>query len=125
MKDKKIRRKSYRIVKVVLIVFTPFFAGYLISYLPIRARGSYKLTQSGELRYGFGLSMSDLRQWNPEGCWWQGSFRNIRGEISTRGNSLGYFYCPLIAIDRKFNFPDKVLFTEENFNKDNFEKLRK
>ena len=110
MRVKKARFRWRSIVAVILILS---LIGYVISYLPRRAMGSYRLTQSGEVRLNFGWAISDLKQWSPEGCWWQGRFFSIKGKIKTRGNNWGYFYAPLIAIDRKLNFPDEVFLTQE------------
>jgi len=120
MASKKPRRRWRRIT---LAFFGLFIVGYIICYLPRRARGSYGLTQSGELRYGFGLSVSDLEQWSPEECWWQPSFRDVDGEMTFRGDGWGYFYSPLIALDRKLSFHDRVLFTAEDLSEVNANEL--
>lgn len=108
---------------IVIAVFGLILVGYIISYLPRRSRGSYGLTQAGELRYGFGLSVSDLEQWSPDGCWWQPSFRDVEGEMTSRGNGRGYFYSPLIALDRRLSFHDRVLFTADDLGKEATDEL--
>lgn len=66
-------------------------------------QGSYMMTQSGKIRYELtGLSLFDIAEWRPKGCWFQAGFINAHGEKSYRGNILGYFFAPLIMIDRKF-----------------------
>ena len=95
-------------------IFALLGLGYVISYLPRRAEGAYRMTQSGDIRYQIGLPVSDLSQWNPNGCWWQPHFRNAQSEPQSRGNSWGYFYSPLITLDRKLSFPDKIILPIEN-----------
>ena len=97
----KIRRTT-ALLGVVLPV-------YVLSYVPRRVDGSYSVTQSGKIRYGLGTATSDIEQWNPKNCWWQPGFIDIDGAKTSRGNRAGYWYSPLIAIDRKLNFPDKRL----------------
>jgi len=96
--------------KIIIITFLSLFAIYVISYLPRRANGNYFLTQSGELRYsGTGMSVSDIEMWSPKDCWWQPSFKSVSGNYTSRGNTLGYAYAPLIYIDRLFFYPTKEI----------------
>ena len=100
MKSKWFRRVLF-FVSFLLVV-------YVTSYISRRDAGSYRMAQSGEIRLSGGLAIYDIELWNPEGCWWQSSFRDVRGEIRSRGNGWGRFYAPLIEFDRKFNFKDRV-----------------
>jgi hypothetical protein len=99
-------------LRIILTVFV-LTVVYIISYLPRRSSEGYQITQTGNLRYETGISVSDFMQWNPVGCWWQSRFNNVDGEVQSRGNILGYFYSPLIAVDRKFNYPDLDIYTGE------------
>lgn len=75
---------------------------YAASYLMLTLLGGWRFSQTGELRYGSGLSVSDIEEWHPKGLWWQGHFKDIYGNYVSRGDLLGYFYSPLIALDRRF-----------------------
>ena len=114
-----------RIVWIILflVLLVVVYAG---SYLPRRAAGSYRMTQTGELRLNGVSALSDLEQWSPDGCWWQPGFKGISGKHSLRSNNLGKFYAPLITLDRKFNFPDRpVDFAGEFMKARRFESLIK
>jgi hypothetical protein len=99
-------------LRITFVIFV-FTVVYVISYLPRRSSEGYQITQTGNLRYVTGLSVSDFMQWNPVGCWWQPRYNHVDGKVRSRGNMLGYFYSPLIAVDRKFNYPDLDIFTGE------------
>jgi len=75
-------------------------SAYVGSYAVLAAFGSYGFQQSGRVRYSFGLSASDLEMWQPKYARFQSNFRTIDGKEVARGNALGYFYSPLIALDR-------------------------
>jgi hypothetical protein len=75
------------------------FVCYTGSYCCLSACGDYYWAQSGRVRYNFGLAVSDFSMWHPKFTRWQ-RFTGFRGEEITRGNTLGYFYCLMIAIDR-------------------------
>ena len=94
----KLRKSSLLVLAVALI--------YVASYCCLSAPGGYQFGQSGRVRYGFGHSVSDILIWQPQYLRWQ-RFTNMRGEASTRGNILGYAYCPLIVIDRWLIHPTK------------------
>ena len=99
--------KFWKISKAISAVLIFGALIYLVNYLPRRSSGSYRWTQSGELRLGGFSAMSDLEQWSPEGCWWQPNFKTIAGDYETRSDYWGRVYAPLIKMDRKFNFPDR------------------
>ncbi|MBN1918169.1 MAG: hypothetical protein JW889_09685 [Verrucomicrobia bacterium] len=75
---------------------------YVLSYGVLSLLGGYGYTQSGELRYDSGLSVSDLEMFQPLFARWQASFRKIDGSYVSRGNALGRFFSPLIRLDRRF-----------------------
>ena len=89
-------RRKRRQVFLTLLVAALIYIG---SYCCLSACGEFQFSQSGRVHYGFGLSVSDILIWQPKFLQWQ-CFTNTQGEESTRGNLLGYAYCPLIAIDR-------------------------
>ena len=73
---------------------------YAGSYTILRVMGDYRGSKSGKIRYGGGLAVTDLMLWQPKGTWYQGDFLDVDGKTISRGNSCGYFYSPLIALDR-------------------------
>ena len=96
-------RRKHRQVFLRLLATTLI---YVASYCCLSACGEYQFGESGRVRYGFGLSVSDLSIWQPKILRWQ-RFTNTRGEEATRGNIFGYLYCPLIVIDRWLIHPTK------------------
>jgi hypothetical protein len=68
------------------------------------------------MRYDFGLSVSDVSIWHPAGVYWE-PFVDVRGNETSRGTNLGYFYSPLIRLDRRFVHPTKQLFDESTTNR--------
>ena len=73
---------------------------YVVSYAFLSSCGAYVLTQSGDLRWNTtGLSVSDMWEWRPLMVRYH-RFKAIDGSRATRGNVLGRFYMPLIALDR-------------------------
>ena len=105
MQKKEEKKKKFSRNKIFLS-FVGIIACYIISYLPFSLNGRYVWTQSGEVRYSFGLSVTDLEQWQPKWARCQ-VFRDISGRLVLRGNILGYFYTPLILIDQKYIHPTK------------------
>mgnify|MGYP000745972921 CR=1 FL=1 len=95
-------------------LFALLLAGllYVGSYCSLSACGEYCFSQSGRVRYSFGLSISDISIWHPRFLQWQ-RFTTVRGEKTTRGNFLGYAYSPLIAIDRSFVHPTEQLIARD------------
>jgi hypothetical protein len=91
-----------------LLVFLAVIVLYVGLYCCLSARGSYQFMQTGRIRYGFGLSVSDVSMWQPEFIRWQ-QFTNVEGSATTRGNILGYVFCPLIILDRWLVHPTEVL----------------
>jgi len=89
---------------------------YVCSYVAMSAAGGYSYSQSGRVRYnaGQGLSVSDLVMWHPKWTWYQNEFVDVSGKISSRGNTLGYLYSPLIILDRKVIH--KTLLVDDLFN---------
>jgi len=74
---------------------------YVCSYLPLSLAGEWRFSESGKLHYTQGpLAVSDIIVWTPRYCWYQYNYRFINGKHGSRGNRLGYFYAPLILLDR-------------------------
>ena len=97
---RKIRRYLFTVLTAVLL--------YVGSYCCLSVSGEYYFGQSGRVRYGFGLSFSDISIWHPRFLQWQ-RFTSVGGEETTRGNILGYIYCPLIEFDRWLVHPTEQL----------------
>jgi hypothetical protein len=107
-------RKSSVILRIVIYISLGIFSAYVGTYSIFSLYGGYCYSQSGDLRYYGTMSVSDIVQWEPQGCWYQAEFRNINGEIVSRGNDWGYFYSPLIRIDRKYFHKTMTLQEFEN-----------
>jgi hypothetical protein len=101
-----------RKVKLIAIAVIAIVA-YLSSYAILRSFGRYHWSQSGKLRYndGAGLSVTDVEIWHPRWAYWE-PFRNIYGKDGSRGNVPGYFYSPLIRMDRHFFHPTVNFFDQ-------------
>jgi len=85
---------------------------YLGTYVYFTSGGEYEFSQSGKPRYSFGLSVSDVSIWHPRFLHWE-LFHNIQGKSTSRGSTLGYYYSPLIIIDRLWCHPTRQLFADE------------
>ena len=70
------------------------------SYTILSAMGDYRGSQSGKYRYNGTFAATDLMLWQPRGTWYQSDYEDIFGNTISRGNRLGYFYAPLITLDR-------------------------
>ncbi|MGZ0168065.1 MAG: hypothetical protein ACKVHE_00755 [Planctomycetales bacterium] len=88
-------------------------AVYVGSYCCLSACGDYYWGQSGRLRYNAGFAVSDVSMWRARFTRWQ-RFKNLRSEEITRGNTLGYFYCPMIIVDRWLVHPTTQLINPES-----------
>lgn len=84
-------------------------AVYVGVYVILSWNGGYTWTQSGQVRYGFGLSVTDLEQWQPRFCFCQ-RFKTIDGSWITRANALGYTFAPLILLDQTYIHPTVRIF---------------
>jgi hypothetical protein len=83
---------------------------YVGSYLAMASRGGWYWSQTGRHRYNFGFSVTDVERWFPAYAHWE-PFRDIYGSEGSRGNLAGYFYSPLIRLDRAWFHPDRLLFS--------------
>ncbi len=91
--------RTRRIIGCCVLVM---FLSYVGSYCVLSAMGGYYFDQTGEVRYSFGFAMSDIAMWHPKYAWYQADYSFVTGERRSRGNELGYFYAPLIRMDRRF-----------------------
>ena len=89
----------------VCLCAAAFLLIYLVSYIPLSLAGGYYWSQTGDRRWNYGLAVSDIIVWEPAWCRYQWCFLNIKRERVSRGNSLGYFYSPLILLDRALFHP--------------------
>ena len=83
---------------------------YAGSYSILSAMGDYRGYQSGKYRFNGTLAATDLMLWQPKGIWYQSDFEDIFGNTICRGNRLGYFYAPLIALDRALIHNSQLIF---------------
>lgn len=84
---------------------------YVGVYVALSASGGYGVASSGRLRYGGGLSVSDLQVWQPRFCRWQVRTQ-IDGSWTVDATPLGALFAPLILMDRSFVHPTVNLFDE-------------
>ncbi len=93
------KRRTFRwVVSVVAFLVL----AYVVSYCVLSLLGGYYYNQSGEVRYSGGLAATDLVMYQPRFLGWQPRFRRVDGTYTSRGNTLGYFYSPMIYLDRRF-----------------------
>ena len=85
---------------------------YVVCYIILSFGGGYVWTQSGQVRYDFGLSVTDLEQWQPRYTFCQ-RFRLIDGSWTIRANFLGYVFAPLVLLDQTFVHKTVRLFDPE------------
>jgi hypothetical protein len=57
------------------------------------------------------MAVLDQNTWIPRGVHWE-PFVTSKGEETSRGTVLGYFYSPLIRIDRAIVHPSSDLFED-------------
>ena len=105
-KQMKYKRRTISLVSILII--------YTGSYCVFSALGGYHYDQSGKIRYESGMSASDIVLWHPKHAWFQANYENIDEKNTTRGNTLGYFYAPLILLDR--SLINKTIVIEEIAN---------
>lgn len=102
-----IRKFRKRLIIGLLIVLS-----YLGTYVALSAAGEYWPSHSGRLRYWFGLAVTDRALWQPKGMSLARRL-DVNGESKTDGNLLGYFFCPLILVDRAYWHPTIYYFEEK------------
>ncbi len=85
---------------------------YVGSYVYFTSAGEYQLSQSGKIRYSSGHTVSDVSIWQPRFLHWQ-PFQDIYMQSTSRGSMLGYYYSPLIIIDRQWFHPTRTLIEDE------------
>lgn len=85
---------------------------YLGAYVYFTSVGAYYFSQSGTARYSSGLSISNVSIWHPRFLYWA-PFKNIFGQSTSRGSTLGYYYSPLIIVDRKWFHPTQQLIADD------------
>jgi hypothetical protein len=99
-------RISKRVRIALFVALVPVV--YIGAYVELAANGGWYLSQTGKLRYHFGFSVSDVERWGPAWARWE-LIRNVSGEDTSRGNPQGYFFSPLIRLDRLWVHPDHEL----------------
>jgi peptidoglycan/LPS O-acetylase OafA/YrhL len=85
---------------------------YIVVYAVLSLGGEYIFTQSGQVRYNFGLSVSDLQQWQPRFVYCQ-RFLQVDGSWTLRANFLGFIFSPLVLFDQTFVHKTVRLFDPE------------
>jgi hypothetical protein len=92
------RSKPKRRRAIAAVLLGPILA-YLGSYAVLSSKGHWVYSQTGKVRYDFGFAMSDVIRWDPAAAHWE-PFHDIHGSDTSRGIPTGYFYSPLIRLDR-------------------------
>jgi len=89
-----------------------FFGLYVGAYVTLSLCGGYVLTQTGEWRYSWGLSVSDVMQWQPKFVFCQ-RFKQIDGSRGLRADFMGYIFVPMVLLDQKYvHKPVRILESE-------------
>jgi hypothetical protein len=83
-----------RLTRWISVTLGSILAFYVVSYFGLSLCGGYSkyVSRSGNLRYSSGMSLADVREWEPCGI----------VEYNSGANSLGLLYALLVDIDRKF-----------------------
>jgi hypothetical protein len=85
---------------------------YVFSYCILSCQGGYHASRSGNHRWNeLGLAVVDQEIWHAKGVFWQ-PFENIYGQHTYQATYLGYFYSPLICLDRRYVHPSREIFSE-------------
>ena len=100
-------RKSRKWLMIGLFIVL----SYVGIYTALSAAGEYRPSHSGKLRYWFGLAVTDRALWQPKGMYLAQRV-DVSGQSKTDGNLLGYFFCPLILLDRAYCHPTIYYFEE-------------
>ena len=98
---------QHRVKKLTIL-----FLVYVGSYAYFTSTGSYYFSQTGNVRYSSGLSMSDVSIWHPKLLYWQ-LFQDTYGQSTSRGTTFGYYYSPLILVDRQWIHQTQQLLASE------------
>ena len=104
-----VEARRRKLLKVWLVIVTCVVLAYVGSYVALSGAGDYRASQTGRIRYFGGLSVTDVYHWQPCFMCWE-PFRKVGGNDTSRGDVLGYFYSPLIRIDRAWRHPSRYLF---------------
>ncbi len=84
-------------------------ATYVAIYVSLSAFGAYRLKISGERRYaGIGLGLMDTDYWYPAGIEWR-RWKDVSGKYRIDANPLGWFFLPLIFVDRQLVHPNRQI----------------
>ena len=70
-------------------------------------------TQSGKIRYNVEMSVTDIIEWTPKGLRWH-PYKDFYGKNVSRGNGWGYFYSPIICLDRTFWHKTEIIIKEKD-----------
>jgi hypothetical protein len=104
-------RPRKRRLRRALLVACALSVLYVGSYAALSAAGDYNASQTGRLRYFGGLSVTDVYHWQPKLAYWE-PFHDVYGRDTSRGDLPGYFYSPLIRLDRARWHPSHYLFDD-------------
>jgi hypothetical protein len=77
---------------------------YIAAYALLSAMGKYEPSQTGQVRWGFGLSVTDVEVWRPKFVHLR-VWRGIDGKMQAQANLLGWLFLPLEIADRRWCHP--------------------
>lgn len=96
----------FKKLKPVVVILLVWLGLYVVTYVVLSAYGDWYWSQTGELRYNSGFAVTDVGRWQPAWAKWE-PFRDVYGTDGSRGNPQGYFFAPLICLDRLWFHPDR------------------
>lgn len=96
---------KYRVITTLGLIVL-----YVSSYALLSYCGKYHASRSGTNRWnGLGLAVVDQDLWHAKAVFWQ-PFVTIEGEHTYQATYLGFFYSPLICVDRAYVHKTVTLF---------------
>ena len=88
---------------------------YLLSYAVLSSAGDYHASRSGRYRWKTaGLAVSDESVWHAKGVFFN-SYVDLANRTRLSGTTLGWFYSPLVYLDRLF-WHDSFNMFEDDLN---------
>jgi hypothetical protein len=101
-----VRRGSRLAIVTALVIL------YVGSYVVLSSIGEYRASISGRVRcQSTGMGLHDAGIWEPKGVYWD-PYLDVSGRRTNRATLLGWFYSPLVALDRRWVHPTHYMFEQ-------------